>query len=409
MVGSQIDSLCIVQDDHDDWAHEASKMSTVYHNAFVTISATASRSGEEGLFRSYTEYEVELRSGRIKAATLIFCEKRSHMDEFSDPLSSARPSDKFPLNKRAWGLQERLLSTRVLHYTYSELAFECMRGYECECSGVTDMAWNSFTQAPKTSMRTDLPLPEYREVWKTIVSQYSHRQLTYSGDKLVAIAGLAKRFAKPDDRYIAGLWRSNLREQLQWRATRPRLRSKLAPRPTWRAPSWSWAAVDTSIEYMDSGAHDSSYMGSESETSFAKILDCYVEPKATDLYGELRSGMLRLLGRCTPVVWGKAHSKGSGRDRDYITFPNRSDRLVRWDTSDVSAHAPGTPLEDSDLTCIFFSVSSSYRTALVLRRLESGKDVFVRVGMTWEGCGLNITAENIDNLFPSEKSVVEII
>lgn len=40
-----------------------------------------------------------------------------------------------PLLTRAWVFQERLLSTRVLHFGPYELFFECRTSIECECNG----------------------------------------------------------------------------------------------------------------------------------------------------------------------------------------------------------------------------------------------------------------------------------
>ena len=37
-----IDSLCIVQDDQDDWHHEPGVMANIYENAVLTLGATAS-------------------------------------------------------------------------------------------------------------------------------------------------------------------------------------------------------------------------------------------------------------------------------------------------------------------------------------------------------------------------------
>ena len=45
-----IDSLCIVQDDLDDWRRESSLMYEVYKNALCTIAATASSDSRGGLF-----------------------------------------------------------------------------------------------------------------------------------------------------------------------------------------------------------------------------------------------------------------------------------------------------------------------------------------------------------------------
>ncbi|KAI4641858.1 uncharacterized protein J4E79_011629 [Alternaria viburni] len=43
-----IDSLCIVQDDQEDWAKEASRMASVYKYAYLVIAATSSKNGDDG-------------------------------------------------------------------------------------------------------------------------------------------------------------------------------------------------------------------------------------------------------------------------------------------------------------------------------------------------------------------------
>jgi hypothetical protein len=43
-----IDSLCIVQNDEKDWEAEASKMSSVYSHAYITLAATEAKNSTEG-------------------------------------------------------------------------------------------------------------------------------------------------------------------------------------------------------------------------------------------------------------------------------------------------------------------------------------------------------------------------
>lgn len=42
---SWIDSLCILQDSHEDWEKEAARMHLVYRDAYLTISADAGTAG----------------------------------------------------------------------------------------------------------------------------------------------------------------------------------------------------------------------------------------------------------------------------------------------------------------------------------------------------------------------------
>ncbi|KAE8453294.1 hypothetical protein EG329_011361 [Mollisiaceae sp. DMI_Dod_QoI] len=53
-----IDSLCIVQDDEDDWRQESALMSQVYGNAVVNIAATKAENGSVGLF---AERDIHVR------------------------------------------------------------------------------------------------------------------------------------------------------------------------------------------------------------------------------------------------------------------------------------------------------------------------------------------------------------
>jgi hypothetical protein len=43
-----IDSLCIIQDDEDDWAREAALMAEVYRNSYCTLTGLSSKDSTEG-------------------------------------------------------------------------------------------------------------------------------------------------------------------------------------------------------------------------------------------------------------------------------------------------------------------------------------------------------------------------
>ena len=45
-----IDSLCILQDDKNDWEEQAADMASIYQNAYLVLSATKSAGAHEGLF-----------------------------------------------------------------------------------------------------------------------------------------------------------------------------------------------------------------------------------------------------------------------------------------------------------------------------------------------------------------------
>lgn len=45
-----IDSLCIIQDDSEDWAVQSSEMAQIYSGAVMTIAASSAKDGSAGLF-----------------------------------------------------------------------------------------------------------------------------------------------------------------------------------------------------------------------------------------------------------------------------------------------------------------------------------------------------------------------
>lgn len=54
-----IDSLCIVQDDAQDWEREAAKMAIIFEAAYVTIAATAASNGSVCIFlKSFSSFWI---------------------------------------------------------------------------------------------------------------------------------------------------------------------------------------------------------------------------------------------------------------------------------------------------------------------------------------------------------------
>jgi hypothetical protein len=116
-----IDSLCIIQDDRDDWYREAANMRQIYQNIMLTLAATDSTDGSHGLFRSPPPPPrgIELK-GRGSAPPLYFAR-----------VASSRQLENSPLLQLAWVYQERLLLPRILHFSPGELIWECNEGIDC--------------------------------------------------------------------------------------------------------------------------------------------------------------------------------------------------------------------------------------------------------------------------------------
>jgi hypothetical protein len=117
-----IDSLCIIQDDLEDWATESKKMEAVFRNAYCTIAATSAEDSTKGFLKRPEEKDVmlpECSHGKVYIWTPI-------VDDFDGDVT------KGVLNTRAWVLQERALSRRTLHFTKRQAYWECGGGVRCE-------------------------------------------------------------------------------------------------------------------------------------------------------------------------------------------------------------------------------------------------------------------------------------
>ncbi|KAH7333321.1 heterokaryon incompatibility protein-domain-containing protein, partial [Rhexocercosporidium sp. MPI-PUGE-AT-0058] len=201
-----IDALCIVQDSLEDWTNESVKMADVYGGAFLTLSAAHGASVHDGLPR------------------LPGTEKHRF------------PLQKDPLYSRAWALQERILSTRILIFGSDQMYWECHCSREGE-DGKT---------LPKT-ISYRLPLKPTLQDWNFVVMDYSSRCLTNETDKLPALSGLADVFHRATNyTYIAGLWRETLLKDLLWKQQWMLYGNQVEPGlpSQYRAPSWSWASID---------------------------------------------------------------------------------------------------------------------------------------------------------------------
>lgn len=215
-----IDSLCIIQDSLRDWETESGKMASIYQNSYVTISATnASDGGGRCLSDRQKPVKIPYENSTKKEFAL---RARVYPDHHPDANGNpATPTG--PLTSRAWALQEHVLSTRVLHYTATELMFECRTSYRCEC--MPERKTRITTPALIPRAVASKKASAIWTAWHHIVEQYSTRDLTMPGDKLPAISGIATKIRKATHtEYIAGLWKGNLAFDLLWQRATSTLR-----------------------------------------------------------------------------------------------------------------------------------------------------------------------------------------
>ncbi|RYP62384.1 hypothetical protein DL771_009756 [Monosporascus sp. 5C6A] len=282
-----VDSLCIIQDSPEDWQVQSSKMSSVYRNSWLTLSATRASSAADGCFSSGQGVNVKApdEEGEDPMAILFPEAAKLRQDlrlnltfqiQHPDPKDRNRRdmSKHFPLLYRAWTYQERLLAPRVLHFGPQELYWECMQDLDCHCGLLKWSEQQHMSSYLNRDTSRELPakIAHYAALhvgasrrpqqpgedkrrqkllsrWGDMVQEYTRHKLTFPGDRLPAFSGVAAEMADAlGMRYCAGLWEGNLPLGLLWRRARGWEVAKPRSDPP-TAPSWSWASLDGPVEY----------------------------------------------------------------------------------------------------------------------------------------------------------------
>lgn len=322
-----IDSLCIIQDDAEDWALQSAEMAAIYSNSYLTIAASFARDSSRGLFRKrrILSHTVEVQHPSDGAPVIsmmvrkpedriLFEKNHNQYEEWFHPNRIIHNSDlethkmlQVPLLSRGWAFQERLLSTRILHFTPLELIFECKNDFHCECSSMRKESITAPIFSCFTSKYVDLP-----NTWQKLVATYKTQQLTKRSDTFPALSGLAKAIS---DRagaslgpYCAGLWGNYLHDGLCWSVAGEAEIDEEDTDEKYIAPSWSWASICGRVTWHGGENY-------EKDDKF-ELLSLNCVAKGHNLLGELKQGSsivvranivpaIEIMGKSEGSVWYK--------------------------------------------------------------------------------------------------------
>ncbi|KAH9213301.1 heterokaryon incompatibility protein-domain-containing protein, partial [Leptodontidium sp. 2 PMI_412] len=261
-----IDSLCIIQDSKDDWEVESAKMGQIYRGSAITIAATSATDSRDRCFVEKQNWIESVPFETLDVDGLPATVYVQSVSQASHDISHNRLFEDEPLSRRGWVLQERLLSTRVLLYTASELVFEC----QTDLASIWSMTLLRDSSPSFLSILFNLALqyatnnrlldrPKIFQYWRHIITIYTQRCLTFDRDILPALSGLASLIQPLVlDAYLAGLWREDFHRQLLWCKACSHIRLtaddhallKSLPRTTELCPpTWSWASVRGAVSY----------------------------------------------------------------------------------------------------------------------------------------------------------------
>ncbi|KAJ5737200.1 uncharacterized protein N7483_002325 [Penicillium malachiteum] len=255
-----IDAFCILQDVEEDKLKEISRMNDIYGRSALTIVAASAKSVHDGLFypRVHNEplHTIPVRFGPDSFGSMSVNElDAATYDELLEPIS-----------KRAWTVQEQVMSNRALTFTTNTMIWRCNEGSKNFDNSLffphyLGCGHNEFDEKYSLNLFS-LPLSEDEacankdkalSCWLRLVSAYSFGTTSLENDKSNALAGVASRpsFSRaPGPGYYAGMWQYELARQLTWSTSRSH--RTLAEDETfnfyrpknYRAPSWSWASVE---------------------------------------------------------------------------------------------------------------------------------------------------------------------
>jgi hypothetical protein len=387
-----IDCLCIIQDSESDWLRECALMLQIYSCAAVTIAASQSTSPSEGMFKpvgrpSYTCTVPTCWPSTGELDTLII-DLPLH-PELCGPDCIAIG----PLKDRGWALQERVLSQRVLHICADGTFFECV----C-CERSDRLPWPKPTAMSSWSLpfsRTLLRMEDPHQIlaqWHSLVFHYAQRYLTYAGDRLPAVSGIARLVARRlNQSYVAGLWSEDLVVGLVWRVIYSD--SSLALNHSrYTGPSWSWTSGNKFLIYSAFLVYkrhaEDWFQGSESISQLKdhdwapclKIQDWSVELAGDDPFAEVKSGQLTILGGIRQVM---VKNPANLSERQPLAYtPGRSVNVMYYPDSQGPSTAPDARTAICCLPVGFLKVPniSAYCFMFVIQAVPGRAHTFKRVG-----------------------------
>ncbi|KAG8527078.1 uncharacterized protein KY384_008507 [Bacidia gigantensis] len=314
-------------------------MNKVYKFAALNIAATGFPDGRAGLFvdrdlESILPLELYIPWLDLWPMSLS---KRKGYYFLAEHQLWYNNVERAPLNKRAWVLQERLLSPCTLHFGHSQLFWECaeftrpevhpkrdhfsnelhwveklplLRSIQSTSSEDIESATfeiSSIDNSHATLSMTDTGRDKSQlyNLWGRIMCSYSTKTLTNPEDVFPALSGLAQEFKHfLKDRYLAGLLEGNLLQTLLWFR-----RGSEAPLvSSYRAPSWSWASFTGSIASSYGWKHKLE------RKARSQILEASTTPVA-DETGQLVDGYIRIKDALTRAAYSETENAWKAKDK----------------------------------------------------------------------------------------------
>ena len=368
-----IDSLCILQDSKDDWEEQSVLMCDIYSNALLNIAA---RGAPDATFGCFIGRSQDPPACRIPYSVQE-CPHEGWMYIRSPAYKHERLRET-PLDQRGWVVQERALSSRIIHFGAEQLYWECKEVTKRQDGNDDDMGTNDLRAFHdfKSDMRIDRKFfaggllspgsPQFRK-WYLMAEEYTKRHLTYDSDMLPAISGLAKVFHTMSGcTYVAGIRKEYIVLGLSWYTGRRSRRANEAL-PNADVPSWSWA------KQKGPTYNHASAPWMLAEYIRCKLVNLHFDVVSKNSYGNVRDAKATLEGHVFQVLYNPRVEHGRYLLSDICTTDGEALGEISID--------PGELLETGRIIhCLLLYDSDLISWALALVPSLSSPGTFRRIG-----------------------------
>jgi hypothetical protein len=208
-----------------------------------------------------------------------------------------------------------------------------------------------------------------------MVEEYTRLRLTYASDLLPALSGVVKQMGEfRQGRYLAGLWEDNLVMDLIWKTPLSQHPKRAKP---WRAPTWSWASVESPISYRRLLNFD--------RITYCQIVKAETQHATSDSTGRVLSGTIKILGRLKAAKLQPCSSdypifNGDGSE-PYPFELQIGTGKTKYFFQDYDIWVERNPSEDFiPLYCLRVAYNTGANYLLVLKIVDWSEQIYERVG-----------------------------
>lgn len=150
----------------------------------------------------------------------------------------------------------------------------------------------TYSKLRSLTEEADLNLGQIQALWDETLAAYSHTSLTFSKDRLLAIAGVASAFSLGRRRTATyGVWVDCIFEELLWIYKDYRLERPRMELPLEQVPSWSWVksngnTIEKRFKFADS-VYPATLISRPRRTGFGILSESNLEDRQLCIRGKL--------------------------------------------------------------------------------------------------------------------------